>query len=156
MTHEQYLQLAIEEADRGMNTDQGGPFGAIIVLDGEIIGRGNNRVIHDNDPTAHAEVVAIRKACKQVEHFHLKNAILYASCEPCPMCLSAIYWAGIEKVYFSSDSDDAANIGFSDAFIYEQLPLPKEKRSVKLYQLRLEEGDDLFSSWLEKEDRKQY
>lgn len=156
MCHENYLKLAIREADKGMNTDQGGPFGAIIVLNREIIGRGNNRVIHDNDPTAHAEVVAIRRACKQIEHFHLNDAILYASCEPCPMCLSAIYWAGIKEVYYSSDRDDAAHIGFGDAFIYDQLPLPADERDVKLHHIRLKEGDILFSSWLEKEDRRQY
>ena len=116
---------ACHEARKGMLNNEGGPFGAIIVANGEIIGRGHNKVTSTNDPTAHAEVVAIRDACKKVKNFHLaEDVVLYTSCEPCPMCMAAIYWANIKTVYFASDRNDAERIGFDDKFIYDELQLP--------------------------------
>jgi len=156
MTHEEYMELAFKEAFYGIRNNNGGPFGAIIVLDGIIIGRGCNMVTSTNDPTAHAEIVAIREACKNTESFHLSNAVLYASCEPCPMCLSAIYWADIKTVYYCSDRFDAAKIGFSDKFIYDELLLPISERSIQIKQIYLPFGSELLNEWSEKLDKTLY
>jgi tRNA(Arg) A34 adenosine deaminase TadA len=145
--NERFLREAIELAFEGMRAGQGGPFGAVIVRDGEIIGRGCNRVTSTNDPTAHAEIVAIREACQNAAHFHLPGAVLYASCEPCPMCLAAIYWAGIQTVYYSADRNDAERIGFGDRFVYDELGLPPEARSGTMERMELPEARDLFEEW---------
>ena len=115
--HQKFMRAAIELAQKGMSNNDGGPFGAVIVKDGEIVGRGNNKVSSTNDPTAHAEVVAIRDACAKLGTFQLDDCIVYTSCEPCPMCLGAIYWARPKKIYFACSREDAANIDFDDDFI---------------------------------------
>lgn len=148
------MQYAFDEGAYGMNNNHGGPFGAVVVLDGKIIGRGHNKVTSTNDPTAHAEVVAIREACKAVGNFHLGNAVIYTSCEPCPMCLSAIYWANIKAIYYCYDRADAARIGFSDSFIYDEISLPVDRRSVKMTRMPLQ--GNLFMDWERKQDKTEY
>jgi len=150
LTHKEYLQLAVDEARSGMDANQGGPFGAIIVINGKVVGTGCNQVTSTNDPTAHAEMVAIRAACKVVNHFQLEGAIIYSNCEPCPMCLSAIYWAGIKTIYYSSDRVDAERIGFDDRFIYDELNTSIEQRNIKMEQILLPEADSLFDEWINK------
>src|SRR4030095_1113397 len=124
MTEDQkkFMLEAIRLSSDGMNLDIGGPFGCVIVRNNEIIGRGNNQVTSTNDPTAHAEVTAIRNACRQLNTFQLEDCELYTSCEPCPMCLGAIYWSKIKKIYYACTRTDAASIGFSDDFIYNEIP----------------------------------
>lgn len=156
MTHEEYMQLAFKEAFNGIRNNHGGPFGAIIVSDGKVIGRGCNMVTSTNDPTAHAEIVAIREACKNTDSFHLSDAVLYASCEPCPMCLSAIYWANIKTVYYCSDRFDAAKIGFSDKFIYDELALPVSERNIQIKQIDLPVASELLNEWSGKQDKTFY
>ena len=156
MTHEEYMKEAFKEAYQGMRNNEGGPFGAVVVLDGKIVGRGNNIVTSTNDPTAHAEVVAIRNACKGLQKFHLPEAIIYATSEPCPMCLSAIYWANIKTVYYCTDKYQVEEIGFSDKFIYDELALPKEKRTLSIDKINLPEGIDLFHEWITKGDKTEY
>lgn len=134
----------------------GGPFGAVIVRDGRVVSCGMNRVRVDDDPTAHAEVVAIREACKALGVWDLSGCVIYSSCEPCPMCLSAIYWAGISRIFFANTKDDAAVAGFSDAFIYAEIGRPPELR--KIPSLRLENPDALqvFKSWTMNPDKQSY
>lgn len=156
MKHEDFMKEAFNEAFQGMRNNEGGPFGAVVVLDGKIIGRGNNKVTSTNDPTAHAEVVAIRNACKALDQFHLPDATIYATSEPCPMCLSAIYWANIKTVYYCTDKFQVEKIGFSDKFIYDELALPKEKRTLHIDKINLPEGVNLFHEWMTKGDRTAY
>lgn len=156
MKHEDYVKRAIEEAYKGMRNNHGGPFGAVVVLKDQIIGTGYNSVTSTCDPTAHAEIVAIRNACREISHFHLTDAVMYASCEPCPMCLSAIYWANIRVVYYALDRTDAEKIGFSDKFIYDELTLPLVDRSIAMKQLDLPRAQDLFNEWFAKADRTSY
>lgn len=156
MTHEEYMKEAFKEAFQGMRNNEGGPFGAVVVINGEIVGRGHNRVTSTNDPTAHAEVVAIRDACQALSVFHLPEATIYATSEPCPMCLSAIYWANIKRVYFCTDKYQVEQIGFSDKFIYDELALPKEQRSLHIDQINLPDGIDLFYEWTTKSDKQNY
>ncbi len=157
MTHHDHLHHAIREAFEGMRNDKGGPFGAIVVnAEGKVIGRGCNQVTSTNDPTAHAEVVAIRDACANMGTFHLPDAVIYASCEPCPMCLAAIYWANIRTVYYSAASHDAARIGFDDHFIYDEIRLPAGQRSISMQRIDLPLAHDLFREWSEKVDRTPY
>ena len=132
MNHENFMNEAVKAALQGMENNEGGPFGCIVVKDGEIIGRGNNKVTSTNDPTAHAEVTAIRDACKNIGSFQLDGCIIYTSCEPCPMCLGAIYWARPDKVYFGSNQQDAANIGFDDAFFTKKFHCPMKKEAFHL------------------------
>lgn len=150
------MREAIRLADDGMQANRGGPFGCVIVRRGEIVGRGQNRVTSTNDPTAHAEVTAIRAACAQLGSFQLTDCELYTSCEPCPMCLSAIYWARIPTVYFGNTRADAAAIGFDDDFIYQQVPLPPEKRAIRMTPLLREEALAGFKSWAVKPDKVRY
>lgn len=150
-----YMRKAIAVSKKSVQTG-GGPFGAVIVKDGEVIAASNNRVTKDNDPTAHAEVMAIRKACKKLKTFDLSGCELYASCEPCPMCLSAMYWAHIDHYYFANQKEDAKAIGFDDQFIYEELDKPAGKRSLKREQILRDEALEVFRMWTEKEDKIAY
>ncbi len=154
--HIQYIREAIEMAAKNAGSGIGGPFGAIIVKDGEVIGKGINRVTSTNDPTAHAEVVAIRDACHNMNHFKLEGAVIYASCEPCPMCLSAIYWARISAIYFAADNTDASKAGFDDSFIYKEIPLPLEKRSIPIKKIETDTASKPFDAWIQMEQRIDY
>jgi len=150
------MREAIKLAEAGMQSGHGGPFGCVIVRNGEIVGRGHNRVTSTNDPTAHAEVTAIRDACANLETFQLTDCELYTSCEPCPMCLSAIYWARIPTVYYGNTREDAAAIGFDDDFIYQQVPLAPEKRAIKMSPLLREAALVSFKAWATKSDKIHY
>lgn len=152
----EFMQEAINLSIRNMTTNEGGPFGAVVVKDGKIIGRGNNQVIATNDPTAHAEVIAIRDACKNLNSFQLDGCVLYTSCEPCPMCLGAIYWARPEKIYYACTKSDAAAIEFDDAFIYEEINVPISQRKIKTIQIAREEALVAFKLWKEKSDKTKY
>ena len=158
MTEQQkeFMREAIRLSQRGMNLNEGGPFGSVIVLNGEIIGRGNNKVTSTNDPTAHAEVVAIREACTKLNTFQLPDCEIYASCEPCPMCLSAIYWAKLKRIYFACSRKDAANIGFSDDIIYSEIALELSQRAIPIQQVMREEALTIFSEWMIKPDKIDY
>lgn len=149
------MRMAIELSKKSVESG-GGPFGAVIVRDGEVIATGSNSVTILNDPTAHAEVSAIRAACKAAESFNLEGCEIYSSCEPCPMCLSAIYWAGIKKIYYANTRSDAAAIGFDDAFIYDQIPLAPTERTVPSLPLMRAEGLEAFRMWSAKEDKIEY
>jgi guanine deaminase len=153
---EAFMKLAIEQALKGMSSNEGGPFGAVVVRDGQIVGVGNNRVTSSNDPTAHAEVVAIRDACKNLGSFQLDGCIVYTSCEPCPMCMGAIYWARPDKVYYGCSKEDAARIGFDDQFIYEELEVPMSERKMPMIQCLRDEANEVFVSWEKKSDRIDY
>ena len=144
---EAYLSRAIELASIYSSSGINGPFGAVIVKDNKIIGEGWNRVVETNDPTAHAEINAIRNACQNLHSPNLSGSILYSSCEPCPMCLSAIYWARIDTVYFASSRTDANNIGFDDENIYQELQFSNKNKKIKLIQEQQDDGAKLFSEW---------
>jgi len=144
-----YMQEAIKLAMKNVEANNGGPFGAVVVKDGEIIGRGSNQVTTLNDPTAHAEIVAIRDACNKLNTFDLEGCELYASCEPCPMCLGSIYWAKIGKLYYAATKDDAAKSAFNDAFIYHEISLPKDQRKLPATQLMREDALKVFEMWVE-------
>lgn len=152
-----FIKKAISLAsDNAKAADAGGPFGAIIVKDGEIIASASNTVTLENDPTAHAEVNAIRMACKKLDTFCLEGCILYTSCEPCPMCLSAAYWAHIDKIFFAANRKDAADAGFDDDFIYKELSSPIEKRDIKLLNILPEEGLRPFLLWKKNDNKTEY
>lgn len=153
--HEFFMREAIKLSLDNININ-GGPFGAVIVKDGEIIARGANRVTAINDPTAHAEIVAIREAAKKLNNFNLSGCTIYTSCEPCPMCLSAIYWARIDRIFFGNTKVDAKNIGFDDSFIYDEIKLPIEKRKIKTQQLLRDEAIKGFKKWEEFEGKIEY
>lgn len=153
---EQFMLRAIELANNGMNSNDGGPFGCVIVKNGEIIGEGNNNVTGSNDPTAHAEIVAIRNACKNLNSFQLDDCEIYTSCEPCPMCLGAIYWARPSTVFYACTREDAASIGFDDDFIYKELNLSMEKRSISMVQILQTKGLEVFKNWMIKIDKIKY
>ena len=146
------IQLSIEN----VHSSNGGPFGAVIVRDGKIIAENVNRVTSTNDPTAHAEVLAIRQACTKLGVFELLDCELYTSCEPCPMCLGAIYWARISRIYFANSAEDAAEIGFDDSFIYTELKLPRAQRRIPMRQMMHEEALAAFRAWAEKPDKIAY
>ena len=150
------MSEAVALARYGVERGDGGPFGAVIVKDGEIIGRGWNRVIGRNDPTAHAEVEAIRDATKHLGEFHLEGCQLYTSCEPCPMCLSAAYWAHIEKIYYAATENDAAEIGFDDRFIGEELSKPADQRAIPVEQIQRDEALQVFAQWMDSEQKRSY
>jgi tRNA(Arg) A34 adenosine deaminase TadA len=154
--NENFMREAILLSKENMDSNKGGPFGAVVVKNGKIIGRGANNVTSINDPTAHAEVMAIRDACKNIGDFNLKGCEIYSSCEPCPMCLSAIYWSRIEKIYYANTQDDAAAINFDDAFLYRQVALPKEERSIPIISLLRNEALPVFKEWETKEDKTPY
>jgi tRNA(Arg) A34 adenosine deaminase TadA len=154
--HAHWMNEAISLARAGMRIHGGGPFGAVIVADGKLVGRGWNQVTPQLDPTAHAEVTAIRDACRTLQRFELRGCVLYTSCEPCPMCLSAIYWARLDRVYFASTRKDAAAIGFDDDFIYQQIPLELAARSLPMEALPTQSATDLFAEWASKPDKIPY
>src|SRR5580700_6335983 len=147
------MARAIELAIENVRSGRGGPFAALVVKDGRIVGEGTNCVTASNDPTAHAEVVAIRTACTTIDAFQLDGCDLYTTCEPCPMCLGAIYWARPARVYFGSSAADAAAVGFDDAFIYQQIALPLEDRKIPFLEIMREESLACLRAWSEKKDR---
>ena len=147
----QAIDLAVENVRRG-----GGPFGALVVKDGIVIATGANQVTRANDPTAHAEIVAIREACRVLISFQLPGCDLYTSCEPCPMCLGAIYWARPERVYFAATQNEAAAAGFDDRFIYRQIELPHSERSIPMIRVINERSTRPFEDWVNLSDKKQY
>lgn len=153
---EEFMRAAIAESKRGMDENEGGPFGAVIVKNGKIIGRGNNKVTSTNDPTAHAEVTAIRAACNALENFDLSGAEIYTSCEPCPMCLAAIFWARIDKIYYANTKKDAAAINFDDDFFYQEIDKPLDKRSIPMTQIMREDAIKVFQAWTDKTDKIAY
>jgi tRNA(Arg) A34 adenosine deaminase TadA len=150
------MKMAIEAAQVGVKSSTGGPFGAVIVKDGKVISIGCNSVTSTNDPTAHAEVVAIRKACEKLDDFQLKDCILYTSCEPCPMCLGAIYWARPKAVYYACVAQDASEIGFDDSFIYDEIKLPFNTRNIPFKQVGRTEGLVVFKEWTAKINKIDY
>jgi guanine deaminase len=149
---EEAIRISIEMMRRG----KGGPFGAVVVRGGEIVGRGCNEVTSTNDPTAHAEIVAIREACRHLGTFQLGDSELYTSCEPCPMCLSAIYWARLKKVYYANTRKDAAKIDFDDDFIYSEVSRPIADRKLNMRQLMRKEALVAFQEWEKKTDKIRY
>jgi tRNA(Arg) A34 adenosine deaminase TadA len=153
---EAFMRHAIALSRRGMEGGAGGPFGAVVVQDGQVVAEGWNQVTSTNDPTAHAEVVAIRRACTALGRFDLRGAVLYTSCEPCPMCLSAAYWARLDAVVFGNARDDAAAIGFDDQFLYDEVAKPIEARSLPIRRLLAAEALEVFAAWAEKPDKVPY
>jgi guanine deaminase len=156
MEKQEFMKRAGALARENIAKGTGGPFGAVVVKDGKIIAEGANSVTSQNDPTAHAEVVAIRNACKILGSFQIDGCEIYTSCEPCPMCLGAIYWARPEKVYYSSTKEDAKNIGFDDQFIYEEIGKKYEERNIPFLRLPDEEATKAFQDWTEKNDKIEY
>ena len=150
-----FMELAIALSEKSV-AEGGGPFGAVVVRRGEVVATGTNSVTLLNDPTAHAEVSAIRAACAAVKDFKLEECEIYSSCEPCPMCLSAIYWAGIRKIYFANTREDAKRIGFDDSFIYEEISLPPPQRRLRSCRILSEEARKAFVLWDEKSDKREY
>ena len=153
---ENYMREAIRLSIDSMRAGNGGPFGAVVVKDGKIIARGFNKVTSSNDPTAHAEVVAIREACKILNSFQLSGCEIYTSCEPCPMCLGAIYWARPDKMYFANTKSDAAAIGFDDQFIYDEIELNYSARQLSTEQMLQAEALIAFKEWEQKTDKIEY
>ncbi len=155
MTDEDFLRQAIQLAEASLRSG-GGPFGAVIVKDGEIVGRGHNRVTLDNDPTAHAEVQAIRDACQHLATFSLEGCTLYVNCEPCPMCMAACYWAHLDKVVYAADASDAAKIGFDDVLVREECIQDKKERQMPMQQALRDEALEVFSLWQSLDDKAEY
>ncbi len=147
---------AIAMSQKGIRDNEGGPFGCIIVKGDDIVGRGNNRVTSTNDPTAHAEMVAIRDACRNLSSFQLDDCEVYTSCEPCPMCLGAIYWARPKVIYYANNREDAAAIGFDDSMIYEEMGKSYPERKIPILSLSREEANKVFMEWQEKADKTSY
>ena len=156
MSAEQHMRRAIALSRRNIGRPDGGPFGAVIVKDGRIIGEGTNQVTSTNDPTAHAEMVAIRAAAAALDSFKLEGCEIYTSCEPCPMCLAAIYWARLDRIWYGNNREDAAAIGFDDDFLYRELALPMPKRSPQMKQLLHTEAKDTFTDWFGDPNRVPY
>lgn len=151
-----FMDQAINLAREGMNAGKGGPFGCIIVKNGRVVGKGCNSVSSTNDPTAHAEIMAIRDACKSLKSFQLDGCDLYTSCEPCPMCLGAIYWARPARVFYACDRKDAADAGFDDDFIYRELNVPLAQRTIPIAQLLHDNAKEVFREWIDKNDKMSY
>ncbi len=156
MDKENFMKEAIELSINNVKSGKGGPFGAVVVKDGKIIARGANSVTATNDPTAHAEVNAIREACKVLNTFQLDDCEIYTSCEPCPMCLGAIYWARPSKVYYANTKVDAAEINFDDDFIYKEIAKPLNERNLQFIQMSREEALLAFKEWTNKNDKIEY
>lgn len=152
-TEKANMQIAIDLAQQSIDKWNGGPFGAVVMKDGKLIGKGINQVTSSNDPTAHAEVNAIRDACKNLQTFDLSGSEIYTTCEPCPMCLGAIYWAKIDTIYYAANREDAAKAGFIDDFIYKEFSLPPEKRNLANIQILKDEALKIFEDWKRKEDK---
>lgn len=150
------MRRAIELSLANVQSNKGGPFGAVVVKEGQIIGEGANQVLATNDPSAHAEVIAIREACRKLKTFQLTGCEIYSTCEPCPMCMGLIYWARPEKVYYANTAADAAKIGFDDAFIYSELARPRELRSIQMQQIMRDEALAAFKAWEIKPDKVPY
>ena len=146
-SHEKFMRIAIEFSEKNVTESIGGPFGAAVVRDGKLIAASGNKVTSTNDPTAHAEVSAIRLACEKMQTFDLSGCEIYTSCEPCPMCLSAIYWARIDHIYYANTKVDADEIGFSDKFIYEEIEKPMSERSIPIVQMLRDEAQQAFRLW---------
>ena len=155
MTNEELMRKAIELSIENV-ANGGGPFGAVIARNGEIIATGVNRVTANNDPTAHAEVSAIRAAAEKLGRFDLSDCEIFTSCEPCPMCLGAIYWARLNKIYFANNKTDAKNIGFDDSFIYDELALPRDRRHLSAEEMMRNEAIKAFEAWTKKTDKIEY
>lgn len=153
---EKFMRRAIEIAADGLGSNRGGPFGAVIVHGDEVIGEGCNQVTSTNDPTAHAEIVAIRAACSELGSFQLSGCRIYTTCEPCPMCLGAIYWARPDALFFACTREDAAEAGFDDEMIYREINSTLDKRRIATRSLLRDEASELFHKWQEKEDRIEY
>ena len=151
-----FMRKAIELSRKGITTNEGGPFGCVVVKGDEIVGSGWNQVTSANDPTAHAEIVAIRDACARLQSFQLTGCEIYTSCEPCPMCMGAIYWARPDKVYYANTHRDAASAGFDDSFIYEELTTPVDNRKIPMIQVERPEALKVFEEWTEKGDKTVY
>ena len=154
--HQRFLKMAVDEAFLGMRAAEGGPFGAVITLNGQVIGKGHNTVLLSNDPTAHAEVNAIRSACRKLKDPHLPGAVLYSNFEPCPMCLAAMYWAGIRSLYFCNGRSDAERMGFMDKHIYSELSLAPGQREISTMQLALPEMEQLMDEWTDLKGKNLY
>ena len=152
----QFMRRAIALSAERMRANLGGPFGAVIVKDGEVIAEGWNLVTSENDPTAHAEVSAIRKACAALGTFSLAGCEIYTSCEPCPMCLGAIYWARLDRIYFANSREDAAAIGFDDEFLYREVAKPVGDRTIPTIKLAMPEAEAVFAEWQAKPDKIEY
>ena len=151
-----FMQQAIRLATENVTSGSGGPFGCVIVRNGEVVATGTNRVTSDNDPTAHAEVTAIRAACSKLGTFQLTECEVYTSCEPCPMCLAAIYWSRCSAIYYGNSAADAARIGFDDAFLYEELRRPVAERTIPIRNLLAEEAFTSFAAWRDNPNRIEY
>ena len=156
LEHEKFMRMAIELSEYNVKQATGGPFGAVIVKDGMVVARSANKVVQQNDPTAHAEISAIRLACQELGTHTLEGCVIYSSCEPCPMCLGAIYWARIDIIYFANTKADAADIGFDDHFIYLELETPMEQRKLQLVQLLRDEALPVFKLWESSESKTDY
>lgn len=148
-----FMKEAVLLSQKGLQNDEGGPFGCVIVKDNEIIGRGNNKVTSSSDPTAHAEIIAIREACKKLGSFQLNDCEIYTSCEPCPMCLGAIYWARIKTIYFANSREDAAAVGFDDSMIYDEINADLRNRKIPMINIADEEAKKVFEIWSDKKNR---
>ncbi len=151
-----FMRRAIALSCERMEAGDGGPFGAVIAHDGAIVAEGWNEVTSANDPTAHAEMQAIRRACRALRRFDLSGCEIYTSCEPCPMCLAAIYWARLDRIHFANSREDAAAIGFDDAFLYREIPLPLAERQISISVLLPDEGRAAFEAWARKADKVRY
>lgn len=156
MERKKFMDRAIELSLKGSSEGKGGPFGAVIVKNGEIVGESYNQVTSTNDPTAHAEVMAIRDACKNLKTFDLTDCEVYTSCEPCPMCLGAIYWSRAKKIYYANTREDAKKTGFDDSFIYDEIPLPLSERKIKMEQIGQKEALHVFGLWDKNEGKIKY
>jgi tRNA(Arg) A34 adenosine deaminase TadA len=154
--HQELMRRAVNLSARRMREGAGGPFGAVIVKDGKVIAEGWNKVTSTNDPTAHAEVSAIRSACAALQNFSLAGCDIYTSCEPCPMCLAAIYWARLDRIFFANSREDAAAIGFDDEFLYREVPKPIEERLIPTFRVELPEAEAVFAEWQAKPDKVEY
>ena len=153
---EQFMMQAVELSQKAIDNNEGGPFGCIVVKGDEVVGRGNNKVTSSNDPTAHAEVIAIRDACTNLKTFQLTDCEIYTSCEPCPMCLGAIYWARPAKVYFANTRYDAAKAGFDDSMIYEEIKADPDDRKIPMIHLKSEKAGSIFDEWNVKANKTAY
>jgi len=151
-----FIKEAVRLSRENVISGDGGPFGAVIVKEGKIIASGTNKVTSKNDPTAHAEIEAVRSACSLLNTFNLSGCEIYSSCEPCPMCLSAIYWARLDKIYFANTKNDAAEINFDDNFIYEEISKPLHKRKIPILKIDHDDAKKVFEEWIKKEERINY